>query len=133
MAANAPGLGGAPVSPGVTIAARGPRRGEIWLAHLPGQPDDPHQPRPVIIISVDARNRSTDDVIAIPIFSKGRVGPTRVRLPTGAGGIRHESVVFCDELTTIDHDYLESGPLGPPINPFLLDRIVQAVLNSILP
>jgi mRNA-degrading endonuclease toxin of MazEF toxin-antitoxin module len=103
------------------------------MAQLPGQPDDPHQPRPVLIISVDSRNRSTDDVIAIPIFTHGRLGPTRVRIHAGTGGIRQDSVMFCDELTTIGHDFLDHGPLGPPVAHDFLDRIVQAVLNAILP
>lgn len=103
------------------------------MAHLPGQPDDPHQPRPVLIISADARNRSTDDVMAIPIFSHGRLGPTRVRIHAGTGGVDHDSVVFCDELTTIDDTFLDSGPLGPPVAHDFLDRIVRAVLNAILP
>ena len=33
-----------------------PRRGEIWLIDTPNQPDDPHQPRPSLIISVTLRS-----------------------------------------------------------------------------
>jgi mRNA-degrading endonuclease toxin of MazEF toxin-antitoxin module len=110
-----------------------PRRGEVWLAQTPGQPDDPHQPRPVLIISVDARNRSTDDVIVVPIFSNGRLGPTRVLLPAGHGGVHHDSVLFCDEITTIDHDFLISGPLGPSVPSTIIDAVVRAILHAVAP
>src|SRR5438067_1726655 len=49
-----------------------PRRGEIWFVETPNQPDDPHQPRPALIISANVRNRLADDVIVVPIFSRGR-------------------------------------------------------------
>jgi hypothetical protein len=47
---------------------KSPRRGEFWTAHTPGPPDDPHQPRPVLVISEDVRNRLRDDVIVVPAF-----------------------------------------------------------------
>jgi mRNA-degrading endonuclease toxin of MazEF toxin-antitoxin module len=100
---------------------------------LPGQPDDPHQPRPLLIISVDVRNRLTDDVIAIPIFSTGILGPTRVPIAAGEGGIARDSVLFCEEICTIDRDFLASGPLGPPVSAGLLDDVVSAVRHAIEP
>ena len=48
---------------------KSPRQGELWTAYTPGQPDDPHQPRPVLVISEDVRNRLRDDVIVVPAFS----------------------------------------------------------------
>src|SRR5713101_1154152 len=92
-----------------------PRRGEIWYAFTPGQPDDHHQPRPVLIVSEDIRNRITDDAIVVPAFSRGRLGPTRVALASGLGGMPRDSVLFCEEVTTIDRDFLGDGPLGLPL------------------
>ncbi len=46
-------------------------------------------------------------------------------------GIPHDSVLFCDEITTIDRDFLESGPLGPPISDDLIEQVVLAVHNAI--
>jgi mRNA-degrading endonuclease toxin of MazEF toxin-antitoxin module len=108
-----------------------PRRGEIWWANVPGQPADPHQPRPSLIVSDDIRNRMTADVIVVPIFSRGRLGPTRVPLPAGVGGIPRDSVLFCDELATIADLFLVSGPLGAPVPADLLARVVRAVRRSI--
>jgi len=108
-----------------------PRRGDIWYAYTPGQPDDPHQPRPALIISEDIRNRRADDVIVVPIFSGGRRSPTRVSISSGVGGLSHNSVLFCEELTTIDRDFLRDGPFGPPVPPALLERVVAAILIAV--
>jgi mRNA-degrading endonuclease toxin of MazEF toxin-antitoxin module len=110
-----------------------PRRGEIWWAYTPGQPGDPHQPRPALVISVDLRNRLADDVIVIPIFSQGRAGPTRVPMLRGMGGLPHNSMLFCDEVTTISRRFLDSGPLGKRLPEEFLDLVVRAVQNAILP
>ncbi len=115
---------------------RTPRRGEIWSVHTPGQPRDPHRPRPALVISEDVRNRLADDCIVVPAFSAGRLGPTRVRIAEGVGGIAHDSVLFCEEITTISHDFLTNGPLGPLVPPALLGQVVRAVrraLGEVLP
>jgi len=108
-----------------------PKRGELWSVLVPGQPDDPHQPRPALVISEDIRNELTDDVIVIPVFSRGTLGPTRVPLPAGAGGIRRGGVLFCEELTTIDRDFLRRGPLGPPIEAPLLEQVCRAIRRAV--
>jgi mRNA interferase MazF len=108
-----------------------PRRGEIWMASTPGQPDDPHQPRPALVVSDDVRNRMTDDVIVIPLFSRGRLGPTRVAIPGGAGGVTRASVAFCEEITTVDRDFLARGPMGRRIEPALMAAVVRAVRRAI--
>ncbi len=108
-----------------------PRQGDIWYAYTPGQPDDPHQPRPTLVISEDIRNRRADDVIVVPIFSGGRRSPTRVPIPSGTGGLPHDSVLFCEEVTTIDRDFLGDGPLGPPVSAAVLERVVVAILIAV--
>jgi len=71
-----------------------------------------------------------DDLIVVPVFSGGQLGPTRVRLPSGAGGLRHQSVVFCEEITTIDRDFLASGPAGV-LAPSLVDAVVRGIRRAI--
>jgi mRNA-degrading endonuclease toxin of MazEF toxin-antitoxin module len=109
-----------------------PRRGEIWLARTPDQPLDPHQPRYVLIVSDDDRNAYSDDVLGIPIYSRGR-GPTRIPIRSGEGGIEHDSVLFCEEITCLDEQLLEEGPLDDPVNDSLLRQVVRAVLLAIDP
>ncbi len=110
---------------------RCPRRGEIWLVYTPGQPEDPHQPRPALIVSENVRNRLADDAIVVPIFSAGRLGPTRVPLAAGTGGIPHDSVLFCEEITTIADDFLKDGPLGPPVPAAVLHAVLRAVRRAL--
>jgi len=109
----------------------GPRRGEVWRAYTPGQPSDPHQPRFVLVISADARNRARDHVIVVPIFSQGRLGLTRLPIPAAGAGLHHDSVLFCEELTTIDTDFLTAdGPRGR-VGPDLLAQVILAVRRAI--
>ena len=110
---------------------KSPRRGEFWTVYTPGQPDDPHQARPVLIMSEDVRNRLRDDVIVVPAFSGGRLGPTRVPVPAKSGGLFHDSVLFCEEVTTIDKEFLLRGPLGPRVEPGTVAAVVRAIRRAI--
>ena len=101
------------------------------MLSTPGQPDDPHQPRPALVVSEDVRNRVCNDVIVVPTFSKGRLGPTRVPAPKGAGGLTQASVLFCEEITTIDRDFLQRGPLGPRLDANLMDAVIRAIRRAL--
>lgn len=65
------------------------------------------------------------------MFSRGRAGPTRVAIPAGAGNVPFASVLFCEEITTIDRDFLASGPLGPPVDGDRMDEVVRAIRRAI--
>jgi mRNA interferase MazF len=106
------------------------------MVYTPGQPDDPHQPRPAVVVSEDIRNRLRDDLILVPLFSSGRLGPTRVRLPAGAAGVSRPSIAFCEEVTTIDRDFLSRGPLGKRLSPGQLADVIRGIrraLGDVLP
>jgi len=107
-----------------------PRRGEVWLTYTPGQPADPHQPRFVLVVSADVRNRARDHVMVIPIFSTGNLGPTRLVIPAGGTGLGYDRVLFCEELSTLDKTFLEDGPRGR-VSPELLDQVVPAVRRAL--
>lgn len=108
-----------------------PARGEIWSVRIPGQPDDPHQPRPALVVSADVRNRLADDLMVVPIFSQGSAGPTHVRLERGTGGLRKAGVLFCEELTTLDRDFLSRGPWGPAVPSDVLVAVIRAVRRAL--
>lgn len=108
-----------------------PRRGELWFVFTPGQPDDHHQPRPGLVVSINARNINSNDLIVVPAFSEGAVGPTRVRIPRGMGGIPHDSVLFCEEITTIHQGFVADGPLGPPVPTETLQHVLRAVRRAL--
>lgn len=135
--AQYPGRGRPPAfRAGVAVQPPAIRQGEIWLVFTPGQPDDPHQPRPALIVSENIRNRRADDVIVVPIFSRGRLGPTRVPLPAATGGILHDSILYCEELTTVHRSFLTRGPLGPSVpNALLLHvrRAIRRALGEVVP
>jgi len=66
----------------------------------------------------------------VPIFSRGNLGPTRLVIPAGSTGLQHDSMLFCEELTTIDSDFLEDGPRGRA-EPTLVDQVVIAVRRAL--
>lgn len=107
-----------------------PRQGEVWLAYTPGQPTDPHQPRFVLVVSADVRNRARDHVMVVPIFSGGNLGPSRVVIPAEGTGLAYDSVLFCEELTTIDREFLEDGPHGRVSSQLMAD-VVLAVRRAL--
>src|ERR1700682_2541211 len=101
------------------------------MVYTPGQPDDPHQPRPALVVSEDVRNRLRDDLIVVPIFSLGRLGPTRVPVPARSGGLRSPGVLVCAEITTICRAFLPRGPLGARLSRRLLEPVIRAVRRAL--
>ncbi len=83
------------------------------------------------MVSGDARNRILDHALVIPIYSEGALGPTRVTLPAGTGGIRRDSVLFCEEITTLDHDFFRRGPWGKPVGSETLEQVLRAVRRAL--
>ena len=73
----------------------------------------------------------TDDVIVVPIFTAGRLGPTRIAIEEGTGGLPHDSVLFCEEITTIAQEFLSDGPLGLSVSIGLLERVTRAVRRAL--
>jgi mRNA-degrading endonuclease toxin of MazEF toxin-antitoxin module len=114
-----------------------PRRGEVWFTYTPGRPNDPHQPRPALVVSADVRNAHRDHIIVAPIFSWGRPSPVRMPLAAGMGGLDHDSMVFCDELATVDPDFLASKhALGKSVpSPVMVDvvKAVRRALGDVVP
>ena len=84
----------------------------------------------MLVVSADVRNRARDHVMVVPIFSSGNLGPTRLVIPAAGSGLRYDSVLFCEELTTIDKALLEEGPRGR-VSRDLLDQIVIAVRRAL--
>jgi mRNA-degrading endonuclease toxin of MazEF toxin-antitoxin module len=83
------------------------------------------------VISADVRNALRDHVIVVPLFSSGRLGPTRVALPAGTGDLDHDSVAFCDEITTLHHRFMGERPLGSRVSGRILADVVRAVRRAV--
>lgn len=108
------------------------RRGEVYWILTPNRPRDPHQPRLGIVVSDDDRNALFDHALFVPIYHRGTEGPTHLRIQAGVGGVPDNSLIFCEEIATLDYEFVdfESGPLGRPVPPRLLREIAQSVLYA---
>jgi len=87
----------------MTSPPRAPLRGEIWFAQLHVDPPEKGR-RPVIIVSLDARNRHerAETVLAIPLTtSVHREVPTRVLLTAGETGLQTDSAARAEDITVI--------------------------------
>jgi mRNA interferase MazF len=119
------------VAVSATGAAPFPKRGEIWTVELPGQPSDPHTPRPALVVSADVRNRLAGDVLVVPLSTHLRPLPTHVLVPAGAGGQRQDSMAKCEQITCLDRQFLVRGPLGRPVPDSLLGAVVRAIRRAV--
>jgi mRNA interferase MazF len=107
------------------------RRGEVWYVDTLQHPDDPHHPRPAIVLSENVRNNLRDHAIVVPIYSRGTLGPTHLAIRGGTGGLAHDSVIFCEEISTVAQRFFRYGPIGPLVPEYLLEAIVVGVRISL--
>ena len=100
------------------------RRGHIYWAQL-------EKRRPALVVSVDARNDRANDVIVVPCSTTMREAPTHVRLMRGEGGLRQDSVLKCEQVTTLKKHQIDTMPLGLPLRPARMREVERAVLRAI--
>jgi len=84
-------------------AQRIPLRGEIWFVQLPVDPP-PKGRRPVVIVSLDARNRHerTDTVLVVHMTtSNHKEAPTHVFLAAGETGLQSDSAARAEDITVV--------------------------------
>ena len=80
-----------------------PLRGEIWFIQLHTDPPEKGR-RPVIIVSLDARNRHerADTVLVVPLITSiHRTSPTHVFLAAGETGLPSDSVARAEDITVV--------------------------------
>jgi len=98
---------------GSKVGASFPRRGEIWLVDFP---DDPKS-RPALIVSLNARNEFSNSVLAVPVTTNPRPSPTHVALPAKQGGLTHDSMARCENVSYLHKSRLSRGPSAAPSAP----------------
>lgn len=113
-----------------------PRRGEVWLLVVnPITPGDPHLPRPVVVISTNARNRAWDSVIVVPLSTGLQMPNQRFHkvLPAGQGGLDRDTHARCDLVSNLEKSCLDlaRGPLGPEISDLFMWEIIRGVRSCI--
>jgi len=118
-------------STSATVHPNFPLKGEVWYVKVPNQPNDPHQPRPAIVVSRDIRNQVAADVMVVPVFGESTgYNDSYVTVPAKEGGLTKESTAKCDQLTAISKKLLAQGPLGDRIDPALMRQIHYAVRRA---
>ena len=86
---------------------RMPSRGEIWYVKLPTDPPE-KAARPVVIVSLDARNRHSgaNTVLVAPLTgSVEKDVETHIRLSPGETGL-HASSIRCEDVTVVKKEFL---------------------------
>jgi mRNA interferase MazF len=104
-----------------------PRRGEVWMVDFP---DDPKS-RPALIVSLDVRNELANSVLAVPITTNLRPSPTHVALPAKQGGLQHDSMARCENVSYLHKSRLSRGPLADMISSALMGEVERGLLRSL--
>jgi mRNA-degrading endonuclease toxin of MazEF toxin-antitoxin module len=95
-------------------STRTPLRGEIWFAQLPTDPPGKGR-RPVIIVSVDARNRHerASTVLIVPLTTSIHKGaPTHLYLAAGETGLTVDSAARGEDITVVNKQILVESRSG---------------------
>ena len=107
-----------------------PQRGEIYLVKLPGHPRD-RKARPALVVSLDIRNQLANDVMVVPLTTTLRTSPTHVRIEQREGGLDHVSMAKCEQLTTLDREFLLRGPFAGKVSDTTMADIERAIMRAI--
>jgi mRNA-degrading endonuclease toxin of MazEF toxin-antitoxin module len=93
----------------MTPAVKPPLRGEIWFVQLPVDPPEKGR-RPVVIVSLDARNRHerADTILVIPLSTSIHKAdhPTHLFLSAGETGLSEDSIARVEDVTVVRKTHL---------------------------
>src|ERR1700680_3394242 len=88
----------------MAAALKPPLRGEIWFVQLPVDPPEKGR-RPVVIVSLDARNRHerADTVLVIPLSTSIHKAdhPTHLFLAAGETGLFEDSIAGGEDIRVV--------------------------------
>ena len=107
-----------------------PKRGEIYLVNLPSKPKDIKN-RPVLVVSLDIRNKLANDIIVVPLSTNLRPSPTHVLLQEGRGGLSKASMAKCEQVTTIDKFLFIRGPFAGKVSDEKMEEIEKVIMIAI--
>lgn len=80
-------------------------RGDVFLADLnPVVGTEQAGIRPVLIIQIDRANKVSPHTIIIPFTTRIReaILPSHTKIPKGAGGLKEDSVLLCEQIRVVD-------------------------------
>src|SRR5262245_19522869 len=104
-----------------------PRGGEIWLVGFPDAP----KARPALIVSPDSRNEYANSVLAVPITSNLRPSPTHLLLPAGQGGLHHDSMARCENISYVHKSRLRRGGFAGIVSSILMRDAERNLLRAL--
>jgi mRNA-degrading endonuclease toxin of MazEF toxin-antitoxin module len=87
--------------------------------------------RPVLVVSVDARNERASDIIVVPCSTRILDAPTHVRLGRSEGGLSRPCVLKCEQITTVATAEVDDVPLGAPLSQARMREVERAVARAI--
>src|SRR5262245_17074881 len=87
--------------------------------------------RPVVVLSHDIRNDKGVTVAVVPCTTTRRLGPWHVALGRGEGGLERDSIVKCEEISSVPREMLRTGALGGPLSRARLDEIRGCLLRAL--
>jgi len=94
-----------------------PRRGEIWTVDLdPTRGREQAGNRPALVVSADLFNNGPADlVVVMPLTSKDKGIPLRVRIEPPEGGVKTASFVKCEDIRSVSKGRLAKrwGAVSP--------------------
>ena len=99
-------------------------RGYLHWVHLDKR-------RPALVLSPNARNERASDVIVVPCSTRLRPAPTHVLLREGEGGLDEDSMLKCEQITTLHRDDVSDEPLGRALSRSRVAEVERAVLRAI--
>lgn len=109
------------------------KRGDIAMAKLTGEYSAQSGYRPVLIMQNDVGNKFSPTTIIVPITSeiKKTNMPTHEVIRTvDASGLKYDSMVLCEQLTTIDKRKL-NNVVGRIENQMVMNNISKACACAI--
>lgn len=85
------------------------KRGEVYAVSIPGE----DKASAAVVLTANWLSEYAPDVTVVPITTIPRSNfPTRIGLKAGEAGLRVESWIKCDQVTTIPRSLLGKNPVG---------------------
>jgi mRNA interferase MazF len=106
------------------------KRGDVVLIDFPFSDRTGSKLRPAVVIQADSLNLQRHDTVLLAISRTQRFADTEILIDVSSlsgqqSGLRHNSVIDCANLTTLDQN-LVHHTLGT-ISPELMDRVETAL------
>lgn len=83
-----------------------PKQGDVWWAEFPQFPDDPHLPRPCVVISSREGYMGSGPFQVVPLYSRGLAHLGHVLVRAEECGCPHDSYAKPSQATSVDRKLL---------------------------